>query len=147
MVQKLEACNLKQSDFEPCLFIVPKMVLVMYVDDILMWSSEEKHIYKLGTKLHKQGVDLEEDDDVTGFLGLKLTKIGNSGKMMLTQEGLTDRIIKALGLDGTSNPLHTPCAKAPLTKDVEGDPTGGNFSYSSIAGMLLYLLGHSRPAI
>ena len=73
LVEKLEACDFKQSNFDPCLFISPKVILVMYVDDILMWSVDEKHIYKLGTKLWKQGVNLEEEDDVAGFLGVKLT--------------------------------------------------------------------------
>ena len=117
----------------------------MYVDDILMWSTHEKHIYELGTKLREQGVDLEEEDDAAGFLGVKLTKFGESGQMMFSQEGLTDRIIEALGLDSTSNPLYTPCAKVPLTKDEDGEPATGNFSYSSVVGMLLYLSKHSRP--
>ena len=57
------------------------------------------HIYELGTALRKLGVDLEEEDDATGFLGVKLTKVGEAGQIMMTQEGLTDRIIEALGLD------------------------------------------------
>ena len=68
LVEKFTACDLKQSDFDPCLFIGSKVILVMYVDDILMWSIHEKHIYELGTKLCEQGVDLEEEDDAAGFL-------------------------------------------------------------------------------
>ena len=51
------------------------------------------HIYELGTALRKLGVDLEEEDDAAGFLGVKLTKVGDVGQIMMTQEGLTDRII------------------------------------------------------
>ena len=94
------------------------------------------------------GVDLEEEDDAAGFLGVKLTKDGDVGQIMMTQEGLTDRIIEALGLDTEmSKPSGTPCLKAPLAKDLNGDPVSGNFSYSSVVGMLLYLSGHSRPDI
>ena len=68
--------------------------------------------------------------------------------MVMTQEGLTTRIIEALGLDvDNSTPKSTPCLKAPLHKDLDGDPMHGNFSYASIVGMLLYLAGHSRPDI
>ncbi len=41
----------------------------------------------------------------------------------MTQEGLIDRVIEALGLDlDNSKPRDTPCLKAPLTKDLDSDP-------------------------
>ena len=105
------------------MFIGDKVIAVVYVDDILMWSPNADHIYELGTALHKLGVDLEEEDDATGFLGVKLTKVGEAGQIMMTQEGLTDRIIEALGSDTEiSKPSGTPCLNAPLGKDLNGDP-------------------------
>ena len=148
MVEKLAACGMKQSELDPCLFIGNSVITVMYVDDILMWSPSPEHIYKLRQNLREQGVDIEEEDDAAGFLGLKLTKNEGSGQILTTQEGLTTRIIEALGLDGEMSKGHkTPCLKAPLTKDLDGDLPEGNFSYSSIVGMLLYLSGRSRPDI
>ena len=32
---KLEACGMKQSRLDPCLFIGPKIIAVIYVDDVL----------------------------------------------------------------------------------------------------------------
>ena len=61
--------------------------------------NSEDHIYSLGAQLRKKGVELEEEDDATGLLGVKLTKDPTTGQIMMTQQGLTDRIIKALGLD------------------------------------------------
>ena len=46
-----------------------------------------------------------------------------------------------------STPMSTPCVKAPLTKDLDGDPYSEYFSYASIVGMLLYLTRHSRTDI
>ena len=63
MVEKLEATWLKQLNLDSCMFIGDKVIAVMYVDDILMWSPTADHIYELGTALRKLGVDLEEDDD------------------------------------------------------------------------------------
>jgi hypothetical protein len=34
-----------------------------------------------------------------------------------------------------------------MIKDLNGKPASGAFSYSSVVGMLLYLLGHTRPDI
>ena len=148
MVEKLEAAGLRQSPLDPCLFIGDTVIAIMYVDDILMWSTNEDHIYSLGTALRDLGVDLEEEGDAAGFLGVQLTRVAETGQIMMTQEGLTNRIIEALGLDSDmSTPRGTPCAQAPLTKDLDGDPVTGTFSYASVVGMLLYLSGHSRPDI
>ena len=40
---------------------------VAFVDDILFWSTDEAYINELGSKLHKEGLLLEQEDDVTGF--------------------------------------------------------------------------------
>ena len=147
MVEKLEFCGLQQSKLDPCLFIGDTVIAVMYVDDLLMWSTEDNHMIELGQLLNKAGVDIEEENDAAGFLGVKLTKTPE-GSMMMTQEGLIGRIIEAMGLDVEhSTPKSTPCLKAPLTKDVDGDPCSESFAYASIVGMLLYLSGHSRPDI
>ena len=42
MVNKLEFCGLKKSKLDPCLFIGDTVIAVMYVDDILMWYTEDK---------------------------------------------------------------------------------------------------------
>ncbi|KAL7532071.1 hypothetical protein ACHAXR_006179 [Thalassiosira sp. AJA248-18] len=148
MVEKLSNSGMVQSDLDPCLFIGDTVIAVMYVDDVLMWSTDTDNIYALGERLRKEGVELEEEDDAAGFLGVKLVKSSKTGQMVMTQEGLINRIIEALGLDvDQSTERGTPCLKAPLSKDLDGDPASGSFSYASIVGMLLYLSGHSRPDI
>ena len=53
-----------------------------------------------------------------------------------------------MGLDaGNVHGTFTPCEAKPLVKDAEGEAAHGNFSYSSVVGMLLYLAGHTRPDI
>ena len=72
----------------------------------------------------------------------------DEGNIELKQTGLIDRIIEALGLDTKlATTKWTPAEAKPLTKDVDGEPPQGSFSYSSVVGMLLYLSGHSRPDI
>ena len=87
------------SKLDPCLFISDTVIAVMYVDDILMWSTHEDHIYALEELLYAEGVDLEEEDNAAGFLCVKLVKDLKTGQMIMTQEGLIDRVIEALHLD------------------------------------------------
>jgi hypothetical protein len=54
---------------------------------------------------------------------------------------LIKRVIEALGLDdGYAKGKHTPAKSKPLVKDADGEGGYGGFSYSSIVGMLLYML-------
>ena len=64
----------------------------------------------------------------------------------MTQTGLIDRIISAMGLDD-ANTKETPAVSATLPKDTDGEECNTEFNYASVLGMLLYLQGHSRPDI
>ena len=120
----------------------------MYVDDIIFWSKNEKDIHDLAMQLREKDVDLEQEDDAAGFLGVTLGRDEKTGLFEMKQTGLIDRIVEALGLDDRlSTGKWTPSEAKPLVKDAEGEDASGSFSYSSVVGMLLYLSGHSRPDI
>ena len=130
--------GLKQSDNDPSLFIGPAVIAVQYVEDLLFWSKQEEEIDFTINNLKLLGVDLEKEGDACGYLGVEMEKDPKSGEIVLTQEGLIQRIIKALGLDeAESIGKETPAEKAPLTKDEFGEPHHRKFSYASIIGMLL----------
>jgi hypothetical protein len=64
----------------------------------------------------------------------------------MTQRGLTERIIKALGCESLPA-KKTPAEHEALGPDKEGDPPDGTFNYASVVGMMQYLQAHSRPDI
>jgi hypothetical protein len=147
LVEKMDACDMKQSSLDPCLFVGERVIAISWVDDILFWSKDEEHIHELAMKLREAGVDLEQEDDAAGFLGVRIEK-NEAGQLEMKQTGLIDRVIEALGLDaGTVNGKWTPAEAKPLVKDEDGEAAHGDFSYSSVVGMLLYLSGHTRPDI
>ena len=122
-------------------------IVVLYVDDLLMWSTEDTYMIYLGKLLNKAGVGIEGENDAAGFIGVKLTKT-SGGSLTMTQEGLIGRIVDGRGLDlAHSTSKSTSCLKAPLTNDVDGDPCSESFTYANIARMLLYLSTHSHPTI
>ena len=99
-------------------------------------------------KLRDQEVNLEQEDDAAGFLGVTLGRDGTTGLMEIKQVGLIDRVIETLCLDdGMAKGKFTPAESTPLVKDTDGEDSCGSFSYSSVVGMLLYLSGHTRPDI
>ena len=94
---------------------------IIYVDDILFWSVYENNIHDLAMNLRLQGVDLEQEDDAAGFLGVTLGRDEATSLMEMKQVGLIDRVIETLGLDdGMSKNKYTPSESSPLVKDADG---------------------------
>ncbi|EJK66248.1 hypothetical protein THAOC_12847, partial [Thalassiosira oceanica] len=147
LTEKLEANGMKQSELDPCLFIGEKVICIVYVDDLLFWARDDSDINDLAFGLRDLGVDLEEEHDAAGFLGVSLIPDPVTNKLEMRQDGLIERCIEAVGLDNATT-RDTPCRPGiPLTRDDEGEPALGDFNYASVVGMLMYLAGHTRPDI
>ena len=141
----LEKCGFKQSPNDPCLFISPTVICLVYVDDCLFFSRSQKDIDDSIEAIRACGMELNKEDDAAGFLGVQIEKKSN-GTISLTQTGLTDRIIEALGLN-ESNAKATASPQKALGRDLDGDPYSQDFNYASVVGMMLYLCNNSRPDI
>ena len=78
MFEKMEICSLPQSYLDPCLFIGEKVMCICYVDDLLFWARDEKDIHELAMRLCELGIDLVQEDDVAGFLGVHMKRDANT---------------------------------------------------------------------
>ena len=118
MTEKLEKVGLTQSKFDPCLFIGPDVICVVYVDDLIFWSRDLANIERVALELFKLGVALEKEDEAAGFLGAEFEHDKSTGMIEMKQTGLVKWVIKALGLDdGYAKGKHTPAKAKPLVKD------------------------------
>ena len=109
-------------------------------------ALNEEYIYEFGERLRAKEVELEEEGDAVGFLGVQRHRDEATGHIHMTQVGLIKRIIEALGLNmDQTNSKGTPAEHKPLVKDENGKPQQDTFNYATFVGMLLYLLGHTRP--
>jgi hypothetical protein len=79
ITKKLKACGLEQSKFDPCLFVGTKVMCIVYVDNIIFWSKDTEDINSSAIQLHELGVDLEQEDDTAGFLGVTLEQDPETG--------------------------------------------------------------------
>ena len=125
------------------MFIADKVICLTYVDDTLFFARDEKDIDDVIMKLRKLDLTLEVEDDAAGFLGVQITPDAETGEITMTQTGLTDRIIEALGCQDLED-ADTPATEC-LGKDEFGDPPSGSFNYGSVMGMIWYLERHTRP--
>jgi len=141
--ERLVRQGLTPSKYDPCLFFSKTLIVIIYVDDILIYCKDEAEIDDFITRMRSEDVALHKEGTADGYLGVDIQRDGTT--ITLTQSGLTKRIIKALGLDSKySTSCNTPAEKAPLPRDADGPPASGTLNYASIIGMLLYLTGHSR---
>mmetsp|Transcript_30431 Transcript_30431/g.69423 ORF Transcript_30431/g.69423 Transcript_30431/m.69423 type:complete len:1695 (-) Transcript_30431:406-5490(-) len=144
--ERLQRCGLTPSEFDPCLFLSSDLIVVVYVDDLLVYARSDSAITDFVEKMKSFEVDIRKEGTAEGFLGVDVCRDGSV--TTLTQVGLTKRIIEALGLDpDMSRRVAVPAESKALGRDLDGEPAHGNFNYASVVGMLLYLCGHSRPDI
>ena len=120
-------------------------MVLFWVDDCIFYAKDNASIDTIISSLKDEFL-LEREEDMAGFLGLKITRDVNKGTVTLLQTGLIDKILVATQME-ECNLKYTPADKIPLNKDLDGDPCCEEWYYRSIVGMLLYLAGSTRPDI
>jgi hypothetical protein len=63
-------CQMVQSKLDPCLFVGEKVICISHVDDLIFWACYEKDVHHIAIKLREVGVNLEQETDAAGFLGI-----------------------------------------------------------------------------
>jgi hypothetical protein len=73
---KLQECGLEQLKFDPCLFIGPDVICVVYANDLIFWSREVLRINQVAMKLlgatNARGVGRERRGNLRGGCMSKL---------------------------------------------------------------------------
>jgi hypothetical protein len=144
--QKLEQCRFKQSPNDPYLFYTEKGICLVYVDNCLFFSPTKNSLDAVFNKMRATDLDFHLEDDVTGFLGVLMTPHEN-GTIEMTQMGLIDHIIVAMGLDKV-NISKTPAEYGCLgEKDLDGMWYQEEWSYRSMLDMIIYLCNNTSADI
>jgi hypothetical protein len=131
--------------FDPCLFISKSLIVIIYVDDILIYGRSDAEINDSTEGLKHDEIVLHRKGTAEGHLGVDIQWDGN--QITLLQEGSTKQIIAAHDLDSKyTTPVNTPADAAALGRDVDGKEASRSINYAGEVGMLLYL-GHSWPDI
>ena len=142
----------RQSTIDPCLFTKDDTILLVYVDDTLIFAKDQKVIDQLIESLRSEFDLTDEGDNVKQFLGVQISH-HKDGSVEMTQPHLTRQIIKQLGLDGECKMHDTPADVRGFDESTDS-PTDGDkaredskWNYRSIIGQLLYLANNTRPDI
>ena len=101
--QRLIKQGLTASKFDPCHFMNKSLIVIIYVDDILIYGRTDDEINKFIERMTNDGVALHKEGTAEGYLGVDIQRDGSTVT-------LTRRIINALGLDSklSTSSLHLP---------------------------------------
>jgi hypothetical protein len=133
-----------QSCHDPCLFIKNNCLLLVYVDNCLIFAKSDAVLDGIVAALEKE-FNLTSEGSVGAYLGIDIRRTPD-GFLELTQTGLINKIIAACGLQDQSTEHHTPATMI-LTADPDGLPRKHSWNYCSLIGMLNYLASSTRPDI
>ena len=64
---KLETLEFVRIPADPCVFILPDMICLVYVDDCLFFAPYESNFNTMLQKLRNEDLILEKEDDVADF--------------------------------------------------------------------------------
>ena len=138
-----------QSATDPCVFIGKESVVLVYVDDCIIFSRKNSGISdKLITSLKdgKENFEFIDEGDLKSYLGVDITK-RKDGSIVVTQPHLIERFIALVDQENDINIKTTPAIKPLLYKDEDGLERKHSWNYRQAIDMLAYLQGTSRPDI
>ncbi len=145
MTEGLLAEGFVQSKTDCCLFLRKDCIIVVYVNDCLIFALSDSTIDSLIKVLSSKFL-LQDEGDVSEFLGVQVTKDKVSKTIKLTQPGLIEQVIHDVSLDQFSKGKDTP-VDAILHRDLDGAPRQETWNYHSVIGNLNYIANNTRPDI
>jgi hypothetical protein len=140
------------STIDPCVFFRSDIVVIIYVDDCILFSKEPNVADELIQSLctGQENFKFEDLGTLQNYLGVQIIK-GENGESTLTQPHLTQRFLDLVQTETDkrkiSTKLTTPSKKPVLHKDTTGPERRFDWNYRTAIGMLGYLQAITRPDI
>lgn len=154
----IKAMGYKQCVLDPCLFVLKgtdtnlHMILV-YVDDIIVLSSDSRHIEEV-INAFKTQYAMQDMGDLKHYLGLTIER--HNGQIKLHQSAYAKDVVARFNhlLSEKKRRCKATTPLPPglkLSKDAKEEETRKQreyvdaFPYQSVIGALMYLAVHTRP--
>jgi len=145
--------NFKRSTADPCVYQRNQgeniLIIAIYVDDILIFSNNQKQKNDIKEKLKKE-FKLKDLGEVTNCLGIRITRDRQRGLLWMDQSQYIDQVLNKFNMKDC-NPSSTPLDKnqilthemSPKTKKEE--EVMRNVPYREAIGCMMYAQLATRP--
>jgi len=146
--QALKEAGIGRTDEEPCVFTNGKILVLVYVDDILVLSpkSEKKAVNDLVQ--HLQGkYDLREEE-FKWYLGIRVIRDRINRKVSLCQDAYIDKIARKFKLnDPGPNIPAIPIPAVPFIRNPGQASKEEIKEYQEMVGSIMYVAVMTRPDV
>lgn len=139
-----------RSKCDSCLYTkyngTDKIFVLIYVDDMLIFGTNEDEITKLKTVLNKE-FKMKDLGLISDFLGINVKQNLQNGTTVLSQRNYLENVIKRFGMDNCK-PMMTPMDQNFNSKIFESDvKCDKNIEgiCRRIVGCLMYAVSGTRP--
>jgi Reverse transcriptase (RNA-dependent DNA polymerase) len=126
-----------------CMFSNRQTVIIVYVDDCLIWGKDKDEIIKVVEHLSKEFALTDEGKDIHSYLGIQFDRAIDNLEVHISQPFLIQRIFQFFGYDkdkANVNKHDTPSDPCTiLHADPDGPPCKQDWKYHSLLGLLSYL--------
>ena len=147
----LSSCKFRRLESSSCIYVRDDgTMLVVYVDDILIFSREDTKIDKIVKKI-TQKYEIKDLGEVLFILGIKVER-DMKGNMQLTQKSYIKSILKKYGMEecrGAKTPLEPgirlSTEMSPRNQEEASEMY--NVPYREAIGSLMHLAVNTRPDI
>lgn len=154
MVAALLRLHFTPLESDSCVFVHRGdsyvMFIVLYVDDLLLFSSSLPRLLHIKSQL-SQLFEMTDMGEAHYILGLKITRNRSARQLSLSQQEYVRRVVERYGMT-SCNPASTPlttgtvlsqrdCPSTPPTTPV----TIHGHTYASVVGALMYAMLGTRP--
>ena len=146
--QALKEAGIKRTNEEPCVFTNGKVLILVYVDDILILSpkSEKKAVNDLVQHLRNK-YDLREEE-FKWYLGIRVIRDRINRKISLCQDAYIDKIARKFKLNDPK--LNIPAIPIPPVHFVRNPGQASKEEikeYQEMVGSIMYVAVMTRPDV
>jgi hypothetical protein len=139
-----------QNTHNHCMFYNRRKVIIVYVDDCLIWGKDKDKIIKVIEQLSKEFALTDEGEDIHSYL-CQLNRAIHNSEVHISQPFLIQQIFQFLGYNKDKakvNKHYTPSdPRTILHADPNGPPRKQDWKYCLLLGHLSYLMTITRAHI
>jgi len=143
-----------RSNYDSCVYMMRRnekviLYLLLYVDDILMASSDRQEIHKVNERLNDE-FEMNDLGNVKRKLGMDIMRDRNKGEIFLSQQGYLRKVVERFRMKdskvvGTPFGHHTRLSIKQCPQSDEEKRKIEGTSYASGVGSIMYSMVCSRP--
>jgi hypothetical protein len=134
----METRGFKTCLSDPCVYTKPGIVVLVYVDDMLIFARSMKKLETFIQSLEGEYELTDDGDSIKAYLGIDVSEPA-PGTFKLSQPHLIQNILLSVG-DIKLNSYKEPAQPKEIMVH-EGEPRKTDWNYRSIVGQLNYLTG------